>query len=179
MRRGQSVLHWLSIEWSRNRNLSTFLGRSGGDQGYCDGIVQFAWWWNDAGLYRGRGGDEPQWLGSQPGGSSTRRCARHRRVFGRTLIAEERSPPAMLALTFDDGPNDAATPQLLEVLARHNVRATFFAMGSFARQRPEIVRASWLAAGTFAGQSHDEPSEVVNGICGTCAAGVGRLQRRA
>ena len=59
-------------------------------------------------------------------------------LFGETLIAGE--DPDELALTFDDGPNDAATPHLLDVLAKHKVRATFFIMGSFARQRPEIVR---------------------------------------
>jgi peptidoglycan-N-acetylglucosamine deacetylase len=60
-------------------------------------------------------------------------------IFGRTLIAGKDARE--LALTFDDGPNDAATAQLLEVLARHNVRATFFLIGGFARQRPELVRA--------------------------------------
>jgi peptidoglycan/xylan/chitin deacetylase (PgdA/CDA1 family) len=59
-------------------------------------------------------------------------------IFRRTLIAGENADE--VALTFDDGPNDAATPQLLEVLARHGVRATFFAMGDFARAKPEIVR---------------------------------------
>jgi peptidoglycan/xylan/chitin deacetylase (PgdA/CDA1 family) len=59
-------------------------------------------------------------------------------IFGRTLVAG--SDARELALTFDDGPNDAATPELLEVLARHGVRATFFALGDFARLRPEIVR---------------------------------------
>ena len=59
-------------------------------------------------------------------------------IFGRTLIAGDDANE--VALTFDDGPNDAATPQLLEVLARHVVRATFFDMGDFARERPEIVR---------------------------------------
>ena len=58
--------------------------------------------------------------------------------FGRTLIAG--GDPDEFALTFDDGPNDAATPQLLDVLARHQVRATFFMMGSFARQKPDIAR---------------------------------------
>ena len=58
--------------------------------------------------------------------------------FGETLIAGE--DPHEGALTFDDGPNDAATPHLLEVLAKYRVRATFFMIGYFARQRPEIVR---------------------------------------
>ncbi|HXS13118.1 MAG TPA: polysaccharide deacetylase family protein [Acidobacteriaceae bacterium] len=60
-------------------------------------------------------------------------------IFGRTLIAGR--DPAEVALTYDDGPNDAATMQLLEVLARHNVRATFFMIGRFVQQRPEIARA--------------------------------------
>ena len=34
--------------------------------------------------------------------------------------------PPTVYLTFDDGPNPAATPQLLDVLAAHGVRATFF-----------------------------------------------------
>jgi peptidoglycan-N-acetylglucosamine deacetylase len=45
-----------------------------------------------------------------------------------------------LALTYDDGPNDPHTLRLLEVLARHNVRATFFLIGRYVRQRPDIVR---------------------------------------
>ena len=59
--------------------------------------------------------------------------------FGRSLIAGY--DPTEIALTYDDGPNDAATIQLLEVLARHDVRATFFMIGRFIRQRPEIARA--------------------------------------
>ena len=35
------------------------------------------------------------------------------------------TPPAFY-FTFDDGPNPAATPALLDVLARHDVKATFF-----------------------------------------------------
>jgi peptidoglycan/xylan/chitin deacetylase (PgdA/CDA1 family) len=69
-------------------------------------------------------------------------------VFGLTLVAGD--DPRDVALTFDDGPNDAATPLLLEVLARHDVRATFFMMGDFARQRPEIVRQV-IAAGHLLG----------------------------
>ena len=59
-------------------------------------------------------------------------------LFGSTLIAPAK--PNEAALTYDDGPNPAATPQLLEVLARHNVHATFFLIGNFVRQCPALVR---------------------------------------
>jgi peptidoglycan-N-acetylglucosamine deacetylase len=45
-----------------------------------------------------------------------------------------------LALTYDDGPNDPHTFRLLEVLAKHNVKATFFLIGRYVEQRPDIVR---------------------------------------
>ena len=45
-----------------------------------------------------------------------------------------------LALTYDDGPNDPHTLRLLEVLAKHDVLATFFLIGRFVKQRPDIAR---------------------------------------
>ncbi len=59
-------------------------------------------------------------------------------LFGSTLVAGD--DPNELALTYDDGPNDRSTPELLEVLHRHNVRATFFLIGKFVRQCPGLVR---------------------------------------
>ncbi len=59
-------------------------------------------------------------------------------IFGRTLVAPERA--GQLALTFDDGPNPKSTPQLLEILAQHDVKATFFMLGQFARQEPMLAR---------------------------------------
>ena len=59
--------------------------------------------------------------------------------YGRTFTGL--SPGTkQLALTYDDGPNDPHTFRLMEVLARHNVRATFFVIGRYVRQRPDIVR---------------------------------------
>jgi peptidoglycan/xylan/chitin deacetylase (PgdA/CDA1 family) len=60
------------------------------------------------------------------------------RLFGPTLIAG--SDPGQLALTYDDGPNPAATPQLLEMLACANVRATFFLIGGYVRQHSALTR---------------------------------------
>jgi peptidoglycan/xylan/chitin deacetylase (PgdA/CDA1 family) len=60
-------------------------------------------------------------------------------LFGRTLIAG--NDPNEAALTFDDGPNGDTTLRLLDVLARHNAKATFFVIGRFVREQPQIVRA--------------------------------------
>jgi peptidoglycan/xylan/chitin deacetylase (PgdA/CDA1 family) len=59
-------------------------------------------------------------------------------LFGHTILAG--NDPTQAALTYDDGPNDLATDALLDLLAQHNARATFFMIGRFVRQRPEIVR---------------------------------------
>ena len=69
-------------------------------------------------------------------------------IFGRAIIGG--TDVGEFALTYDDGPNDPYTQQLLDVLARHDVRATFFLIGRFVRQRPEIVRAI-RAAGHLVG----------------------------
>jgi peptidoglycan/xylan/chitin deacetylase (PgdA/CDA1 family) len=59
-------------------------------------------------------------------------------LFGRTLIAA--NDPREVALTFDDGPNTASTAALLDVLAEHSVRATFFMVGRFVRDQPALAR---------------------------------------
>lgn len=46
----------------------------------------------------------------------------------------------LVALTFDDGPDGVFTPQVLDVLKRHGVRATFFLVGKRAAARPDLVR---------------------------------------
>ena len=45
-----------------------------------------------------------------------------------------------LALTFDDGPNPAITPHLLDLLDRHGARATFFLIGRFVRECSALAR---------------------------------------
>lgn len=59
--------------------------------------------------------------------------------YGHTFTGIARGTK-QLALTYDDGPNDPHTFRLLEVLAKHNVHATFFLIGRFVQQRPDIVR---------------------------------------
>ncbi len=59
--------------------------------------------------------------------------------YGRTFTGLSAGSKG-LALTYDDGPNDPHTLHLLDVLAKHDVRATFFLIGQYVRKRPDIVR---------------------------------------
>jgi peptidoglycan/xylan/chitin deacetylase (PgdA/CDA1 family) len=59
--------------------------------------------------------------------------------YGRTFTGLTRCTK-QLALTYDDGPNDPHTMRLLEVLAKHNVHATFFLIGRYVQQRPDLAR---------------------------------------
>jgi peptidoglycan-N-acetylglucosamine deacetylase len=45
----------------------------------------------------------------------------------------------MVALTFDDGPDDTATPLILDRLAARGVTATFFVLGAHAEAHPELI----------------------------------------
>jgi peptidoglycan/xylan/chitin deacetylase (PgdA/CDA1 family) len=76
-------------------------------------------------------------------------------LFGHTIIAG--SDPNEIALTYDDGPNDFATDELLDLLARRNARATFFMIGSFVRQRPEIVRRVHAAGHLIGNHTQTHP----------------------
>ena len=58
--------------------------------------------------------------------------------FGRAFCRAQRGSK-QIALTFDDGPNDPHTLHLLDVLSKHNVRATFFMMGRYVKQRPDLA----------------------------------------
>ncbi|PYX33133.1 MAG: polysaccharide deacetylase family protein [Acidobacteria bacterium] len=59
--------------------------------------------------------------------------------YGRTFTGLARGSK-QIALTYDDGPNDLHTMKLLEVLDCHGVRATFFMIGRYVRERPDIAR---------------------------------------
>ena len=69
----------------------------------------------------------------------------HIQLFGewhRRVPVEDR----LLALTFDDGPHPIYTGQILDLLAAHDARASFFVVGQQAEQHPELVQRT-LAEG--------------------------------
>lgn len=61
-----------------------------------------------------------------------------------------------IALTFDDGPSPS-TPRILEILARYNVRATFFAVGRSVERHPGIAREIVSAGHDIENHSHTHP----------------------
>ncbi len=63
-----------------------------------------------------------------------------------------------VALTFDDGPNPRFTPRLLEILERHQARATFFMVGIAAARYPELVREVAQAGHAIGNHSWDHAS---------------------
>ena len=67
-------------------------------------------------------------------------AGRHRsaQLFG--PVIPRTNSPRKLAITFDDGPNPGITPKLLELLDRHQARATFFVIGRYAHEQPQLLR---------------------------------------
>lgn len=100
------------------------------------------------------------------------------RLFG--TVVGVRTGAQAAALTFDDGPDPESTPALLEILARHGARGTFFLVGKRAAKHPGLV-ARLLAEGHAIGNhSWDHPSlprlsaAAVTGQLRRAAAAIGR-----
>ena len=76
-------------------------------------------------------------------------------MFGESYWRGPRREPA-IALTFDDGPSEG-TPQILEVLARHTVPATFFQCGANVARLPGLARLVCNAGHEIGNHSYTHP----------------------
>ena len=77
-------------------------------------------------------------------------------LFGPTLRRTKSANS--IALTFDDGPNPAATPALLDLLERHSAHATFFVIGRFARACPDLIREIAVRGHAIGNHTDSHPS---------------------
>src|SRR5918996_1929785 len=76
-------------------------------------------------------------------------------VTKRTIWRMPKTAPPTVYLTFDDGPNPTATPQLLDVLRRHEARATFFLIDKhLTDETAPIVRRAFEEGHAVALHSH-------------------------
>jgi len=60
-------------------------------------------------------------------------------VFGKVYDKAETSDK-VIALTFDDGPNEPYTSQILDILKAHNIKASFFVIGENVQRYPDTVK---------------------------------------
>lgn len=58
-------------------------------------------------------------------------------------------------LTFDDGPNTLITPKVLDILKEENIKATFFVIGKYVEQYPEIVKRAYEEGHYIANHGYD------------------------
>jgi len=77
-------------------------------------------------------------------------------LYGHTLT--HGSDPGQMALSYDDGPNDPHTQNLLDLLAEHQAKATFFLIGKYIRQRPDLVRAIRSAGHAIGNHTESHPN---------------------
>ena len=81
----------------------------------------------------------------------------HQLGFFMPVISRGQSNQRVVALTFDDGPDPRGTPDLLRLLKRHRVQATFFTVGRQAASHPDLIRAILVHGHTIGnhGYHHD------------------------
>jgi peptidoglycan/xylan/chitin deacetylase (PgdA/CDA1 family) len=98
----------------------------------------------------------------------------------RTIWRMPQTDPATIYLTFDDGPNPAATPALLDTLARHGVSGTFFIIDAhLTDETAPIVRRAFEEGHAVALHSHTRALmfKTPGGLASTLRAAAARLTR--
>ena len=70
-----------------------------------------------------------------------------------------------VALTFDDGPDPLSTPQLLQLLLKHRVKATFFVTGKKAAEHPELIEEILLLGHSVGNHSYNHNNLVMFKSC--------------
>jgi peptidoglycan-N-acetylglucosamine deacetylase len=98
-------------------------------------IIAFAW------ITAGCGDDGPCGGYSAPG----------------TLFCRGDEHEHKIALTFDDGPNEPYTSQILAILERNNIKATFFMLGKRVEKYPQIARKILTAGHAIGNHSYSHP----------------------
>jgi peptidoglycan-N-acetylglucosamine deacetylase len=66
----------------------------------------------------------------------------------------------VVALTYDDGPHPVYTPQLVKILDKYNVKATFFMIGREMDKYPDIVRDVARRGHVIANHTYTHPNDI-------------------
>ncbi len=71
--------------------------------------------------------------------------------------AKEGSPQKRIALTFDDGPSDEYTAEILDILKEHQIKATFFVIGKNAEAHPDLLKRTVAEGHEIGNHTYSHP----------------------
>lgn len=74
------------------------------------------------------------------------------------VIGKAYTKGKLVTLTFDDGPSKIYTPQVLSVLKKYNVKATFFVCGEQVKYFPQVVKQIYEQGHEIANHSYSHPN---------------------
>ena len=73
------------------------------------------------------------------------------------LVSPKFAGPKLVALTFDDGPDEKYTPEILRILAEKKVKATFFVIGRNALRKPEVLKRIYEEGHDLGNHTYSHP----------------------
>jgi len=82
-------------------------------------------------------------------------------ALGRTsfgTVTSVRTAKPVVAITFDGGPDERWTPQVLDVLDAHKAKATFFVIGKYIDAHPEIAERQYASGHVLGNHTYEHPS---------------------
>ena len=79
-------------------------------------------------------------------------------------VEEEKVYDGVVYLTFDDGPVDGITTQILDTLKQYDVKATFFMLGSYAKRNPELTKRVYDEGHTVASHSYTHQKSMFSSL---------------
>ncbi|NLV39563.1 MAG: polysaccharide deacetylase family protein, partial [Bacteroidales bacterium] len=74
-------------------------------------------------------------------------------IYLKSLCRGDRADK-LVTLTFDDGPDEVMTPKVLDVLQKHDIKATFFVIGSKVEKFPHIAKRIVAEGHTIANHTY-------------------------
>lgn len=84
------------------------------------------------------------------------------------IYVHKKTDKKIVALTFDDGPHEKKTEQILSILDKYKVKATFFVIGENAQKNPAILRKTYEAGHEIGNHTYDHKS--IYKLCGDAVA---------
>ena len=81
-----------------------------------------------------------------------------------TMMYKVETQEKVIALTFDDAPDEIYTPRILDVLSKHDVKATFFILGARVNKYPHMVKRIYNEGHSIGNHTYWHPELTKTGV---------------